>query len=204
MRRAEKNDTTRRLGPVGSPTWHAMLDAATEALLDVGAGGLTAARVAERLGIKRRLVYYYFQTLDDLIVETFKRSSLRSLDHLREAVHSDRPLREFWDTGLHRMHPRLVVEFMALATRIDGLRTEVIHFIEESRRLQIQALTRTLAEKPHLSDLEPATIAILATSTALTLLREEELGVTEGHAEIAAMIDEFLAAAEPEPAASSL
>lgn len=196
MRKAEKNDTTRRLGPVGSENWHAMLDAAEQVLLEIGVGGLTAARVAERLDIKRRLVFYYFQTLDDLIVETFRRISVRELARIRSAVDSDQPLSEIWDACVHTMHPRLISEFMALANRIESLRAEVIHFIEESRRLQIKALSTALSRKPGLSNLDPGTIAILATSTALSLLREQELGVTDGHDEVREMIAAFLADAE--------
>lgn len=197
MRRAEKNDTDRRLGPVGSDTWHAMLDAAEQTLLEIGVGGLTAARVSERLGIKRRLVFYYFQTLDDLIVETFRRISLRELARIEGAVHAEKPLREIWDACVHTMHPRLISEFMALANHIPSLKAEVIHFIEKSRHLQIIALTNALERKPGLSNLEPATIAILATSTALSMLREKELGLVDGHDEVDDMIAQFLAAAEP-------
>ncbi|PLK26727.1 TetR/AcrR family transcriptional regulator [Novosphingobium sp. TH158] len=198
MRRAEKNATTRRLGPVGSENWHAMLDAAEEALLEKGVAALTAARVSERLGIKRRLVYYYFQTLDDLIVETFRRISVRELARIADAAASDKPLREIWDACIHTMHPRLITEFMALAHHIDGLRKEVTHFIEESRRLQIQTLSAAIARVPGLTGADPEVLAVLATSTALSLLRERELGVTEGHDEVLLLIENFLAAAEPQ------
>lgn len=200
MRRAGKNDTTRRLGAVGSENWHAMLDAAEAVLLELGVGCLTAARVAERLNIKRRLVFYYFQTLDDLIVETFRRISLRELARIRKAVNSEMALREIWNACIHTMHPRLITEFMALANHIDGLRAEVIHFIEESRHLQIQALSSALARTPGLSPLDPPTLAILATSTALSLLREQELGISEGHGDVVALIEDFLTAAEPQSA----
>ncbi|HEX7750921.1 MAG TPA: helix-turn-helix domain-containing protein [Novosphingobium sp.] len=196
MRRAHKNDTTRRLGAVGSPTWHAMLDAAEETLLERGVAALTAARVAERLEINRRLVYYYFQTLDDLIVETFRRISAREIARIRGAVHAEKPLREIWDACVHTSDPRLITEFMALANRIPELRIEVVFFIEESRRLQMEALSAALARNPKLSSLDPGTIAILASSTALTLVREQDLGLTECHDEVAALISDFLAASE--------
>lgn len=197
MRRAEKNDTNRRLGPVGSEVWEAMLDAAEDALLVGGVANLSAARVSERLGIKRRLVYYYFQTLDDLIVETFRRKSVRTIQKIREAVESDMPLRDLWAECVRsNMHPRLISEYMALAHRIDGLREEVTYFILETRRLQIKAISSVLSRRPGLSDLDPATVAVIATSTALTLVREAELGVTEGHEDIEQLIEGFLAAAE--------
>ena len=48
-----------------------MLDSAEDILREEGYGALTSRRVAERLGVKQRLVYYYFRTMDDLIAETF-------------------------------------------------------------------------------------------------------------------------------------
>ena len=55
-----------------------MLDGAEVILRDEGYGALTSRRVAECINVKQRLVYYYFKTMDDLIVETFRRLSLRS------------------------------------------------------------------------------------------------------------------------------
>ena len=69
--------TARRMGPKGSPIWSSMLDAAEVILCEEGYGALTSRRVAERIGVKQRLVYYYFRTMDELIVETFRRLSSR-------------------------------------------------------------------------------------------------------------------------------
>src|SRR6185437_16776645 len=87
----------RRMGPAGSTNWNAMLDAAEETLREEGYAALTSRRVGERVGVKQRLVYYYFQTMDDLIIEAFRRLSVREMSWLRSAVSSERPLRNVWD-----------------------------------------------------------------------------------------------------------
>jgi AcrR family transcriptional regulator len=48
----------RRMGPPGSDNWHAMLDGAEAILRDEGHAALTSRAVAERIGVKQRLVYY--------------------------------------------------------------------------------------------------------------------------------------------------
>ena len=58
----------RRMGPAGSENWHAMLDGAEAVLREEGQAALTSRRIAEQIGVKQRLVYYYSSTMDDLII----------------------------------------------------------------------------------------------------------------------------------------
>lgn len=170
-----------------------MLDAAEEILCEEGYGALTSRRVAERIGVKQRLVYYYFRTMDELIVETFRRLSAREKERLSKALSDERPLREIWDVCVRTNDTRLVSEFMALANRIEGLRIEVRSFIEESRRMQVFALSKAMAGSDKAGSLPPIAAAIFATSAALAVHREAELGIRAGHAEVMAIIDEFIA-----------
>lgn len=187
----------RRMGPPGSENWHAMLDGAEAILRDEGHAALTSRRVAEQIGVKQRLIYYYFRTMDDLIVETFRRSSERELKRLRQASEAPAPLREIWEICIHSTDSRLISEFMALANRIEGLAKEVIHFVEESRAIQVEALTAAIERAGKGTSVPPAAIAILATSLALSLARENDLGVHSGHAEAMALIEDFLDEVEP-------
>jgi AcrR family transcriptional regulator len=196
MKKAKKAPA-RRMGPAGSANWHAMLDSAEDILREEGYAALTSRRIAERIGVKQRLVYYYFHTMDDLIVETFRRLSVRELERLRVALTSEHPLREMWDVCIHTSDARLISEFMALANRIGGLRAEVVHFIEESRAIQVKALTTAVKRKSG-DGIPPVGLALLATSLALSLNREAQLGVTAGHRAIMAVIADFLAKTEPE------
>ena len=189
--------TGRRMGRPGSDNWNAMLDAAADILRDEGHAELTSRRVAERLGVKQRLVYYYFRTMDDLIVETFRRLSKAELARLREAARTDHALREIWNTNLGSTDARLISEFMALANRIEDLRSEVIAFIEDSRALQVEVLDRALQRRGVSSRIASPGLAIIATSLALSLNREAQLGVRFGHDDIAAAIETFLTELEP-------
>ncbi len=187
----------RRMGPVGSEVWHAMLDSAQDVLLEEGHASLTSRRVAERLGVKQRLIYYYFRTMDDLIIDLFRRSNERELARLKAAAESPKPLREIWDVCINTTDARLVSEFMALANRIDGLKKEVIYFIEESRAIQIRVLQQAAARTANPSGLSAASLAIIATSVALSLTREGQLGVDAGHAEVRSLIEDLINSYEP-------
>jgi AcrR family transcriptional regulator len=184
--------TTRRMGPAGSANWLAMLDGAEDILREEGYAALTSRAVADRIGVKQRLVYYYFATMDDLIVETFRRLSVRELERMRRMLAEPRPLHELWDVLIHTTDARLITEFTALANRSEGLRAEVIDFIEQSRAIQVEALTAALKAKGRGTQIAPVGLVMLATSAALSLTREAELGVSAGHAEVAGAIGAFL------------
>lgn len=190
--------SVRRMGPVGSETWHAMLDGAEKILRDEGHAALTSRRVAECIGVKQRLIYYYFRTMDELVVQTFHRLSERELARLKQAATAQRPLRQLWDVCIDTTDARLVSEFMALANRIEGLRQEVTYFIEESRAIQVKAIEAAAARLSEKAPLPSSLLALIATSLALSLSRENELGVSAGHAEARDVIDRVFALYEPE------
>ena len=186
------------MGPPGSATWNLILDGAEAILRDEGYAALTSRRIAERIGIQQRLVYYYFLTMDDIVVEAFQRLARRELERLETALRSERPLHEVWEICIHTSDARLISEFMALANRSDGVRKEVIEYIERTRALQAEALTRAakLGGGP-LASLPPVAVTFMATSFALALNREAQLGIAMGHREIEDLIAGGLAALEP-------
>ena len=190
--------STRRMGPPGSATWNLILDGAEAILRDEGYAELTSRRIAERIGIQQRLVYYYFLTMDDIMVEAFRRLARRELERLQTALKSDRPLHEVWEICIHTSDARLISEFMALANRSDGVRKEVIDYIERTRTLQADALTRAAQRGGGpLASLPPVAVTFMATSFALALNREAQLGIEMGHREIEELIAGGLAALEP-------
>jgi len=195
--------TVRRMGPKGSDIWHSMLDAAERILCDEGYGALTSRSIADRVGVKQRLVYYYFRTMDELIVETFHRLAEREIERMQKAVEAEHPVKEVWDVYVHTTDTRLVSEFMALANRIEPLRREVKQFVEQSRALEVEVLTRAmssgLSESGEGGEAMPAVAAaILATSAALAIHREAEIGITSGHDEVMKVISRFIARLDQE------
>jgi AcrR family transcriptional regulator len=182
----------RRMGPEGSETWHAMLDGAEHVLREEGYAALSSRRIAEQIGVKQRLVYYYFQTMDALIVATFQRLAVREMERLRAAQASARPLRALWDIGLESSDARLVSEFMALAYRIPELQVEVAQFIEQSRSIEAAVIDIVDGENPIAAE----GLALIASALALSVTRESRLGITTGHETALQMIEAYIAAAE--------
>ena len=178
-----------------------MLDGAEAILCEEGYAALTSRRVAERVGVKQRLVYYYFRTMEDLTVETFRRLAIRDLERLRKAAVSERPLRAIWhlstDPDTFNNDPRLISEFMALANRIDALRAEVAAFIEEVRSIQTEVLAAAMDRSGLVATTAPVALDLFTQATALLVNREAAIGVTTGHAEALALIEASLNRLEP-------
>jgi AcrR family transcriptional regulator len=191
-------NVARRMGPKGSEIWVSMLDAAEEILCEEGYGGLTSRNVADRIGVKQRLVYYYFRTMDELIVETFRRLAVREKERLSQALEGGHPLREVWNVYVETTDTRLVSEFMALANRVEPLRVEVKDFIEESRQLQVAALEQAAAQGSVDRVMPAIAAAFFATSAALAMHREAAIGIEVGHDEVRAAIGRYIAAIDPD------
>lgn len=186
--------TARRMGPKGSDIWHSMLDAAEAILCEDGYGALTSRNVAERIGVKQRLVYYYFRTMDELIVETFRRLAEREILRFKTALEDEHPLKAVSNVIIDTTDTRLVSEFMALANRIEPLRIEVKNYIEESRKLEVEALEAAMKSSgSEKSSIAPVAAVIIASGTLLAIHREAEIGITEGHDEVRKVIADFIA-----------
>lgn len=186
--------STRRMGSKESEMAISMLDAAIEILKEEGYAALTSRRIADYLGIKQRLLYYYFHTMDEVVMDAFKKLSQHDLARLEEAFASDRPVHKIWDVFMHTSDARLITEFMALANRNEGLRAEVIDFIEKARKIQVKALKKVMGPE---SPLTPDVLAFMASSLALSLNREEALGIKKSHAGVKKAISSYFDRLEP-------
>lgn len=185
------------MGSEGSENWHAMLDGALAILREEGHAELTSRRIAERIGVKQRLVYYYFRTMDDLVISLFRRLAERELARLKLATDQPQPLRALWDIKLNSTDSRLISEFMALANRIEELKHEVILFIETAREIEVTALAKAMQNVPQPGNMGPTGLSVTITSLALLLSRENQLGISTGHAEIMSALEAFLDQLEP-------
>ena len=187
----------RRMGPRDSEASHAMLDAAERVLREEGHAALSSRRVAEVAGLKQQLVYYYFHSMDDLVLATFRRRSERALAHLAGLSASDHPAADIWSDAMGRADSRLSSEFMALANRNDGLRAEVAAFLTRARQMQAEAIVRAWPEqgpeqKQGGAPLTPGALAFLMSAVSLLKGQETALGVDEAHGDVRALADWML------------
>lgn len=184
------NGPRKRMGRKNSETFNALLDAAELVLREHGFAFITSKRVAEAAGVKQQLVYYYFQSMDDLLLSTFKRRTERGLNNLAVDVASESPIRAIWDKISSTIDAKLAFEFVALANHHDGIRQEARHYREVARRMEAAAIARQIKEKG--KDIGPLTAdaaAFLMDAASLLLTREASTGVTRGHDDVRNLIE---------------
>lgn len=183
----------RRFGPPDSATSTAILDATERVLRAKGYAAATSRNVAEEAGIRQGLVYYYYRTMDDLLLATFKRRTAQGLERLAEQIRSERAVHAIWQDLSQKVDAKIVFEFIALSNHHEGIRDEARHFLRESRRLQTAAIQSAAERKG--AALEPANAAALAFllyAGTLILARESAIGVTEAHADVNAMFQQIV------------
>ena len=184
--------TTRRMGVESSETRAQLIEAAGKLLRKEGCAAVTARRLAEKLGLKRQIVHYYFSTIEDLLVAVIRRDSEEFRERLIQALGSDEPLRVIWELGNNVT--ATIFEFTALALRRKAIQAEMRRYIAELRRVETVAITRYLELRGIKPTIPPVAIATLIKGIAHTLAVEKALGVSEGHSEMKAIIEHWLRA----------
>ena len=182
--------SNRRLGAEGSATRAILMDGVEAVMREDGYGALTARSVAERAGLKHQLVYYYFPTLDDLLIATYERHIGRYLAGMEEAFKSDRPLHAFWRVHADPADATLNMEFLSMANHVEAIRVRTIEFGERVRRLGLDRL-ETLFHTPDAGKgvVNPFAVTMAISSIGSILGLETAIGISGGHAETRALIE---------------
>ena len=190
--------TARRFGLENSKTRAALLDAAEQLMREEGYAAVTSRRIAAKAGLKPQLVHYYFRTMDELFVALFKDRVARNLEHYRQALESPQPLHALWALNTNSEGTALILEFIALANHRKAIRAEIAQHTEAMRNMQAEALAQAFARYNSQQKGLPAVVgSLLMTSIARTVVLEIALGVSGGHAETLALVEEYLQQIEP-------
>lgn len=180
----------RRMGAQSSATCNLLLDATERVMRNEGYAAATSRRIAEEADLKQQLVYYYFETMDDMLLATFTRRTTLALERIDQEMAAEHPIQTIWESWNNTVDAKLVFEFIALANHHDGVRDEVNRFMAIARQKHAAAIARQLKERN--IDTGPASaeaLAFILFSTALLLGREEAMGMTDAHAEVRKLFD---------------
>jgi AcrR family transcriptional regulator len=173
-----------------SNTRESLLDAAEGLLLEEGYASVTSRRVGERAGMNAALVYYYFESMDGLFVQLFRRGAERGLARQEQVLLSAQPLWALWDALNDHINNVRTVEFFALANHRKAIRAEIVEYSAKYRQMQLDVLTTVLAG--YGLDVEtwpPVTVILTLGSVSLLLLIERGLGFEMGHAEMITAVE---------------
>lgn len=188
-------------GTRDSTTRQMLLDATVQIMVEDGYAGATSRRVAAKAGVNPALVHYYFPTMEDLYLAVYREGAQANLESLQNALASREPLRALWEEASEPHGTRLLLEFMALATRHKQIRSEIAAWAERWREVQATALNFILREH-RLEDpqsLSPVVAAVLIGCLGHMLQLEKTLGIGAGHAETLSLIERYIDRFEMRP-----
>ncbi|KPM52426.1 TetR family transcriptional regulator [Frankia sp. CcI49] len=172
-----------------------IVDATIQLLAREGYGSITTRRIGEVAGVKYQLVHYYFASMEDLFIEAFRRGAEENLARLAEITDGEASLRRFWKVNSDAGASRVMVEFVALAQRHPALRLEIATYARRFRAAQLEFARAALAHESLAADhIPPVVILLLTTGLAQLEAHDRLIGLTDGHDETRAWIENWLAA----------
>lgn len=178
---------------------------ATETVMrEEGYAAVTSRRVAERAGINQQTVYYYFKTMDDLLLATYRRRTQAVLDRVEHALNAEHPLHAFWQASSEQFSAELTMEYLALANHNPAIRLETIQFGERIRRLEVDRLADRIAQFSTSSPaLNPFAVVMAITYIGHLMGLESAVGLRGGHKETRMLVEWCLRQLEPAASADS-
>jgi AcrR family transcriptional regulator len=189
----------RRMGRENSATSTALMDAVEAVMREDGYAALSARCVARRAGLKYQILFYYFETMDDLLLATYRRRTHTILRRTEEALNSVQPLHAFWKSWSDPFDAALSLEYIALSNHNRLVRAETIEFGERIRRVVVEKLSQRLREaSPDPAVFTPFGIVVAVSMIGNVLGFESALGICGGHRETQNIVEWCLRQLEPD------
>ena len=183
----------RRIGAESSETRARIVAATADVIRDEGYAAASTRRVALHAGLKPSLVHYYFPTTDDLLLAVFEAGATQSDAMIETALASPDPVRALWRFFTDSSRTALSVEYLALAIRRPAIRATIAAHSEAMRARQVAAIERVMARRiAGPDDPPPAALSLILAGIGRALFTEGALGVSAGHDEARAWVEQWL------------
>lgn len=189
----DKSTAVRRMAVEGAETRVLLIESAMQLLRDVGATAMTARQVAAKAGVKTPLIYYYFRTMDDLLLAVVRRVAESRLQRFEKVKVSPRPLRALWELNSDPASAILSSELISLASHREVIRAEMARTAEHFRELQIAAVKGWLKGRGVDERAYPAAgLVMLMTGLSRVMVTESALEISVGHEQALALVERTL------------
>ena len=165
-------------------------------MVDVGYAGITTRRLAEEAGLNHGLVHYYFGSIENVLIRTLERFTQRLIERQREMYAREVPFIEKWRTAMQYLveedvrYEKVWLELQALGWNHEELRDRLTAVEGEWRAVLTEAFAQPREELG--LDIPLDALVSLVVTFNLGIIVERLSGITTGHEELLAWIDEFL------------
>jgi AcrR family transcriptional regulator len=184
----------RRMGVEDSKTRQRLVEEALKLIVKEGCAAVTARRLSEKLGLKRQIIHYYFNDIEDLLVAAIRHHSGRFRERVDALLAASEPLRVIWESNSTIAVP--VLEFTVMAVRSRVIRDELCKHIAEMRKTEAIAVSRYLQARGITPVIDPALVTALVSGISHMLAQRRALGITEGYPEMVELMDRWMTSYE--------
>ena len=194
--------SSRKPGVLGSERRAKLLDAAEQLMLEEGYAAVTTRRVGAKAEISPNLVHYYWDTMDDLFIEVFRRRAEERLARLAQRVETHPSLRTVWGVSTYPPAVAFNIEFNALANHRKAVKAVITEYSDRYRAMQLEAISQAIEAAGLSSDDYPPMVLWLAmTGIAQVVALLEAHDIKEGVPDALAFIEKLIDSIDGEPPA---
>jgi TetR/AcrR family transcriptional regulator len=183
----------RRFGDKNAANRALLVEATEQLLREEGYAAISARNVAKKAGLTPQLLYYYFRTMDDLVLAVHEKITRRRLLRFTHAVSSPEPLRALWELNSGPAGAIIATELAAIAHHRPAIRAEIVRSAREFRFLQIEAVSSILEKHGVDQRVYPAAgVVTIAAALARTFVIDEALGISDGYDQAIVLVERAL------------
>ena len=185
-------------------TEEAFLDAAERLLIEIGYAKITTRRLGEEAGANHGLIHYYFGSMEQLFVRVLERYTERLIERQRAMYAAPVPFIQKWRMAMRYLvedrasgYQKIWYELQALAWNKPDLRERLVPVRRQWFDVLSEAFTKAAEEYGIDTERFPGrALATLVGTFNEGIILDQLGGTNEGHAELLAMIDGWLASLE--------
>ena len=185
-------------------TEEAFLDAAERLLIEIGYAKITTRRLGEEAGANHGLIHYYFGSMEQLFVRVLERYTERLIERQRAMYAAPVPFIQKWRAAMRYLledrasgYQKIWYELQALAWNKPDLRERLVPVRRQWFDVLSEAFTSAAEEYGIDTQRFPGrALATLVGTFNEGIILEQLGGIDDGHAELLAMIDGWLASLE--------
>jgi AcrR family transcriptional regulator len=170
-----------------------LLEAAKALMEEEGYAAVTSRRIAAKAGLKPQLIHYYFTTMDDLLLELYRKLATEVIELQDDAIRSKTPLRNLWNLLADRKRRILLEQFLIISCFNENIRAEMGELGVKFRDTQIKFIERLLRENAiNEFPWSAGFVSILFNALARAIAIEPTYGLNLGNESAMQVVDYYI------------
>lgn len=175
-----------------------IIRAALELIETEGFNAVTAPRLAAEIGLRRTVIYYYFEDIDQILIEAVSLAYQEQKEAAIKSMATKDATEALWDFFSVAAAP--LSELMALAIRNERFKVAYVSMVADFRSHITAAIKQQYVSEGVTPELEPESLALLIQIASSAIAAEKRMGLTSGHIGLREYIEaKFIHVPSPRP-----